>query len=152
MKNIFGALLASSSVLIGSFSIAAPPEDSSDVVRHLEFIGYDVSMNSERISAKHPENPNILIKKYQGGMLVVAFYGSNDNGKRNRDKLIALVNELNSEAVVARYYIDKDGDMGVEGYYPGKYNKNSFSTFIEKYNLVTKQLVGKLEELKNYFK
>jgi len=149
MKNIFGALLASS-VLICSFSIAAPPEDSSDVVRHLEFIGYNVSMNSERISAKHPENPNILIKKYQGGMLFTTLHGSNDNGKRNRDKLLALVNELNSEAVVARYYIDKDGNMWIEGYYPGNYNKNSFSTFIEKYNLVAQQIFGKLEELKNY--
>ena len=137
-------------MLIVSTGYAKPPENSSDVIKHLEFLGYEVSMNSTRIKAKHSKNLNLLIRKYRGGILATAYFVSSEYGKSNKSSWLHLINKLNRKAAAARYYLDSDGDMLIEGYYPGDYNKKSFSAFLDAFNLERRHISEVSNEIKKY--
>jgi hypothetical protein len=127
---------------------AAPPEQAEALTEHLEFLGYTVSRSDEQLTARHGRHADVVLKRYAGGILVSAYYVANDYGRRNRDELVRLANEFNREAVAARYYVDGDGDLVIEAYYPGNYRKDSFGLFLENYNLMMGQLSAKYDVLK----
>lgn len=145
---IIGLLAATWSAL----SFASPPDNAADVIKHLEFQGYDVAMNSKRIKATHAKELNILIKKYRGGMLTTSMFAGSEHGKKNRNDFIGLINKLNQKAAAARYYVDDEGDLIIEAYYPGSYNKQAFSAFLDAYNLERSHLSAVLDDLKVYLK
>lgn len=131
-------------------ALAAPPDEVDDITSHLEFMGYDVTVNQERLSAKHGNNPNILLKKFRGGILISGFYTGTAYAKSHRSQFMATVNNLNNESIAGRFYVDKDGDLVLEGYYPGPYNKKAFSAFMDNFNQTNKLLSGHFTELKDF--
>lgn len=137
-------------MMITSAPYAEPPENSSDVIKHLEFLGYEVSMDSEYLAAKHSTNMSILIKNYRGGMLTTAFFGGTEYGKINKNTWLSLINKLNQKAVAVRYYLDSDGDMIIQGYYPGDYNKKTFSTYLDAFNLASDNIREISDEIEKY--
>jgi hypothetical protein len=149
---ISSSILTASILLISSHAVAAPPVDADDVVRHLEFGGYNMSTTKDYISAQHPEKPNITLKQFQGGVLFTSYLPLNDNFKSNRLGLLNLLNDLNNDAVAVRYYVYNDEFLVTEGYYPGRYDKALFSLFLDRYNLSQKQISGKYEYIKRYLK
>ncbi|RME07468.1 MAG: hypothetical protein D6812_00085 [Deltaproteobacteria bacterium] len=150
MKNKLAFVLVALFLLPAVPSPAAPPDHAVDLIKHLEFLGYDVSMDSERIIAKHSKHLNILLKKYRGGILVTAYFGGSAYGKQHRTEWLSVINALNQEAAAARYYLDGDGDLIIEGYYPGDYDKKSFGLFIETFNLEGMNLAKKSNDLMKY--
>lgn len=152
MRHLFHALLTAGALMISAPTWSAPPDEIDDLTQHLEFMGYDVSVNSERMAAKHASQPNILLKKFRSGVLVTSFYSGTPYGKSHKEQFLNVVNSLNSDSVAARYYVDADGDMVLEAYYPGSYNKKAFSAFIDNYNQSSKQLSNKFNELKEFLK
>lgn len=147
MRAIFATLLL---CLACTSPLAAPPDDVDEVTSHLEFMGYDVTVNQERLSAKHGSNANILLKKFRGGILVSGFYTGNAYGRSHRPQFMAIANTLNSESIAGRFFVDKDGDLVIEGYYPGAYNKKAFSAFMENFNQGNKLLSNHFAELKEF--
>ncbi|NDV89774.1 hypothetical protein GTH32_01000 [Alteromonas sp. 345S023] len=132
-------------------SVAAdPPANASSVQAHLEFEGYDISMNSSRMKATHSTELNFFIKKYRGGMLVTSFFGGNDYSKSNRNGFLKAINQLNAKAAAGRYYIDSDGDLAIEAFYPGTYDKKSFANFLETFELERTHLTEMGDEITNY--
>ena len=121
--------------------------DFGDFINHLEFLGYDVSDNDERLRVTHAQNLNFSLKKFRGGVLITTFFGGSEYGKNNRGSFLALVNKLNQGAVVARYYVDSDGDMVIEGYCPGEYNKKTFSAFLDAFNFEKSNLSENSDEI-----
>ena len=150
MKTLIRALLLSFAFLATSPAFAVLPDNASEIKSHLEFMGYDVSYFKEHIVAKHPVHPNIVIGQHTTGLVVSKPYKSTERGRQNRTKLISLANDLNAAAMAVRYYVDKDGDLIVEAYYPGSYNKQSFSLFIDAVNMMQKQIAGNIKELSLY--
>jgi len=149
--------LAIISLLVGLLSIpaastAAPPAKADDVTKHLEFLGYKVTVKSKRMMAKHSKYLNIFLKKYRGGILLTSYFLTSEYGKANKDKLLVIVNDLNRGAAASRFYLDKAGDLVIEAYYPGDYSKETFNTFIETYNLSGPQLGRKAKEIRLYLK
>ncbi len=152
MKHVKILLLLAATLLSFQFANARPPENATEVMEHLEILGYDVSMNTERVKATHKKHLNVFLKKYRGGILVTAIFGGTEYGKQHLDEFLKIVNQLNADAAAARYYVDKDGDLIVEGYYPGPYRKKNFTTFMEAYNYESTNLADKLEKLKKFIK
>ena len=145
------------SLLAGMLSVpavcsAAPPANAAEVTKHLEFMGYKVTIKNKRMMAKHSKYLNIFLKKYRGGILLTSYFITSQYGKANKDKLLVIVNELNQGAAASRLYLDKAGDLVIEGYYPGDYRKDAFNTFMETYNLVGPQLGRKAKEIRLYLK
>jgi hypothetical protein len=131
---------------------ATPPSAAVDVLKHLEFLGYDASMDSERIKAKHTKHFNIFLKSFKGGILVTTYYGATPYGKSHRDELLREINTLNRMAIAGRYYLDEEGDLILEGYYPGAYDRQSFGVFLESFNEEKKNLAKRIGSLQKYLK
>jgi len=150
MKNLLRTLLLSLALV--SYGVyAAPPENARDIQEHLEFNGYTVEVNDQRMLAKHASKPNISLRKYNAGILLTSTYIATDEGHNSRRRLVDIANALNIDAVAARFYIDKDTDLIVEGYYSGVYDKEAFGIYLEKYNLFQAQL-GKVDGITSLLK
>jgi hypothetical protein len=145
-------LILAALLVLGGSAQAEPPKDAVKILKHLEFLGYKASMDSKHIVAKHPEHLNFYLKKYRGGMLFTSFFTSNAQGKKHRNDLIRIANELNKNAAAARYYIDKDGDLAIEGYYPGDYERQRFGIFLDTYNAESDNIAAHKKELVKYLK
>ena len=139
-------------VLGMGFLHATPPEPAVDIVKHLEFLGYKATMDSKRIKATHPKHFNIFLKKFRGGILVTTFYGATKYAASHRCEFLKVVNTLNRGATAGRYYLDKDGDLVIEGYYPGVYNRESFGIFIDSFNEERRNLSRNLKTLELFLK
>lgn len=138
--------------LASTVAHAKPPAEGAEIIEHLEFLGYDASMNSERIAAKHPKELNLLLRKYRGGILTTSFFGGSEYGKRNRTEWAGVLNDLNAKAAAARFYISKNGSMVIEAYYPGSYEKQRFSLFLDAFKLERANLAAHLKALKPFLK
>jgi hypothetical protein len=126
--------------LSGLPALAGPFEGSDDYRAHLEFLGYTVEDRDASMLAKHDKFYNISVKPYNGGVLVVTFFGTTDKAKSDREGFFEFINSMNENAVAARYYEDDEGDVIVESWYPGAYDRSRFGVFIDKFNLVSDQL------------
>jgi len=134
-------LVALSFLLLLAPAVSAGPfEDSDQYKTHLEFLGYTVTETEKALLAKHPSHFNIYVRTYQGGILINSIFGTSAKGKKDRIGLLTFLNDMNRGSVAARYYVDKDDDVIIEGWFPGTYDKSRFSVFLDKYNLTAQQL------------
>jgi hypothetical protein len=129
-------------VFAGVPAMAGPFPGSDEYKAHLEFLGYTVTDGEASLIARHDTNYNISVKSYNGGVLVVTFFGTTSKAKRDRVGFLEFLNGMNAGSVAARYYEDNEGDVIVEGWYPGAYDRANFGVFIEKFNLIGEELGG----------
>ncbi len=127
-------------IFAGGPALAGPFEGSDDYKAHLEFLGYAVEEGETSLIAKHDKFYNVSVKGYNGGVLMVTFFGTTDKAKSDRVGFFEFLNDMNENAVAARYYEDGEGDVIVEAWYPGGYDRPRFGVFIDKFNLVSNQL------------
>jgi hypothetical protein len=132
--------LFASIALLTSPALAGPFEGSDDYRTHFEFLGYTVEDGETSLIARHDEFYNVSVKTYSGGILVVTFFGTTSKAKSDRVGFFEFLNAMNEDAVTARYYEDDDGDVIVEGWYPGEYDRARFSVFLDKFNEISEQL------------
>ncbi len=119
---------------------AGPFEGSDDFKSHFEFLGYTVEESDKSLIARHSEHYNVSVKAFNGGVLVVTFFGTTAKAKSDAEGFHAFLNAMNADAVAARYYADEEGDVVVEGWYPGSYDRARFGLFLDKFNLISDQL------------
>lgn len=100
--------------------------DSEEVATHLEFLGYEVTESDTNLTAKHETKLDVLLQNYQGGTLLQSFLGV----ENHEDEALPMANLLNTGAAVARFYVDGDGDLAIEAWMPGNYDKGRFATFL----------------------
>ena len=129
-------------VLAVSPAWAAPFAGSDEFKAHFEFLGYSVEDGETSLIARHDTFYNVSVKPYNGGMLVVTFFGTTDRAKSDRVGFLEFLNGMNESAVAARYYEDDEGDVIVEGWYPGDYDRARFGVFLERFNAIGDQLGG----------
>jgi len=133
--------------------LASQSNEFDQVTEHLKFLGYEITKDGDRLKAKHPKYFNLAIRKYKGGMLFTTYLGASSNAKRNRPAFLELVNSLNNDATVSRAYLDKDGDLTMEAWYPGSYQKTAFSLFMDEWSKDTaEQLQKKADEAIKFLK
>ncbi|HET7715643.1 MAG TPA: hypothetical protein VFK86_08440 [Bauldia sp.] len=121
-------------------ALAGPFEGSDEFKAHFEFLGYTVEDGETSLIARHDEFYNVSVKSYNGGVLVITFFGTTGKAKSDRVGFFEFLNQMNSEAVAARYYEDDEGDVIVEGWYPGEYDRTRFGVFVDKFNEISQQL------------
>lgn len=101
---------------------------------HVEFLGYDVTVEEERGRAKHPERWNIVYREFKGGILFQTYFGVSDYGKSNKEEFFNFLNLMNQGAVVVRFYADDDFDLVMEAWLPSGYEKQTFGRFVEQWD------------------
>ncbi len=106
----------------------------SNIANHLEFHGYAVTQRDEMLMAVHPRLPNVAFRAYADGGLLSASYGGSDVGHSDRAAFLTWVNSLNVVAQATRYYVDGDGDLMIEAWYPGEYDRQRFGYFLGRWD------------------
>lgn len=126
--------------------------DGSDQFKqHLEFLGYEVTEKKKALQAKHGTYLNVWIKSYQKGILLIGYFGRSDDSRSDTAGFHAMINDLNKDAAAARYYEDKDGDLAIEAWFPGGYDRVRFGVFMDSFNQTRSQL-QKESRLERYVK
>ncbi len=106
--------------------------DLDQVARHLEFLGYEVSLEEEgRLVARHNAKPNMVARDFKGGCLLTSFFGADRAASHNRQGYLETINSLNSPATVTRFYADSDNDFATEAFYNYPYDRAAFGRFME---------------------
>ncbi len=118
---------------------------------HLEFLGYTCQTkpgeSGPRLSCKTKESvPDMHIQRKGAGYLITFYRIATDEGRKNEKGMLSLVNRLNSDAMLARFYRDEAGDLIMEAYYPGSYSKDSFTSFVSAFHDDWKRLTQKFED------
>jgi len=142
------AFLALASLVLSSLVWSAPIPAAKEIVEHLEFLGYKVTSGEDKIEVSHPVFLNFVLRNYRGGLLISTYFIATEYGKANRSEFVEFANDLNKEAAASRFYIDKDGDLAIEAYYPGEYEKTRFGLFLDAFNLAQGQLSERGEALR----
>ena len=149
MRSILAALLIMGLTTTGA--IANAFKGSQEYKNHLEFLGYDVSEKKKALQAKHGTYLNVWMKSYQKGVLVIGYFGRADKSKDDEAGFHKMINDLNKGASAARFYEDKDGDLAIEAWYPGEYDRVRFGVFMDSFNQTRAQL-QKESRLETYVK
>jgi len=126
--------------VLASPATAAVFSGSDEYKDHLEFLGYAVEEGESSLIARHDKNYNISVRSYNGGVLVVTFFGTTDRAESDRIGFLEFLNAMNESAVAARYYEDDEGDVVVEAWFPGDYDRSRFGVFLERFNVIGDQL------------
>jgi hypothetical protein len=102
-----------------------------EVKNHLEFLGYQVEEKTDTdgiYGASHDTHWNFLFSEKLDGIFFRSFVTPKESA--DEDELLEFVNDLHTKAVVARFYIDSDGDLAIESWWPNIYEKNAFVNFV----------------------
>jgi len=107
------------------------PVEADAITTHLEFHGYTRGDDEEWLSFSHEERLSFTVQSYQGGILIQSWFGGTDYADQHASEFHAVVNDMNAAATVMRLYVDDDGDLAMEAWYPGEYKKDTFSAFLD---------------------
>lgn len=122
------ALVALVALVVAAVPASAQFDDASKVSKHLKKLDYDVEKGDESLTAEHESELNVSVREYKDGLLIRSYIGTSEESERTLRK---LCNKLNYKATTARMYIDNDGDLIFEAWYPGNYDKDRFDIFME---------------------
>ncbi len=106
-----------------------------DVKDHLEFLGYRVKEKPEAegvYGATHDKRWHFVFNEQVGGIFFRSFVPTDDVA--TNAELESFVNDLHTKAIVARFYIDEDGDLAIEAWWPNIYERSAFGTFVDAWN------------------
>jgi hypothetical protein len=105
--------------------------DMQRVSDHLRRLGYEIEDEEHFTRAVHENNPVILVRGFEGGvMLVTAFKVDEAN---EESKVLYFVNDLNLQAISARFVVDKQGDFTMEVWLPSPYDPEAFTNLFARW-------------------
>jgi hypothetical protein len=100
---------------------------------HLGFLGYDADVQESEAGPylwlKHLTSPNFIMKIDRGVVACHTRYEGSDMANSERGELVSLLNELNGHALTLRFYVDAQGRVYIETYFPHEYSKATFAAF-----------------------
>ena len=117
-------------LMAATVASAEVPDDWKKISGLLKDFDYEVEKRDDWVQATHDEYLNMFIKGYKKGVLLQAYFETSDMDVSERT-IRKLNNKLSRNATVARFYIDSDGDLMCEAWYPGKWDEDRFEIFLE---------------------
>lgn len=103
------------------------------VVERLESLEYTVEDRGEEIfEAQHDERWNFVFTQDVGGVLLRSSIGTQSTAADL--ELYDLINDVHSDAAVLRMYLDQDGDLALEAWWPPMFAEDPFEMFIRAWN------------------
>ncbi len=124
-----------------------------EISTHLQFLGYEALPKEGFTIFKNPKKINFVVKPYKSGFLTQAIFSCTDSAKSDVAGYLRVLNTLNQNASVARFYADTDSDLIAEAWYPDMYAKDKFASFMECWDSDSNALIlQNFEDLKKYMK
>ena len=109
-------------------------QTNEQIIKHLSFLGYEITVKENRISAVHPMLSNIVVMEYNEEILLVSVYDSSDLAKKDQIGFLAFLNRANQNSRIVRYYTNKDNDIFMKSWYTGDYEQARFGIFLDLWN------------------
>lgn len=110
-------------------SWASQSNELNQVAAHLKSLGYETAPEGIGLKARHPKHLDVFVKRFGNGTLFTVYLTTKEAARKNKGALLEFVNSLNNENTAARAYLNKDGYLVLEAWYPGAYQKAAFSLF-----------------------
>lgn len=157
-RQASGFALAKAPLLLiafaGSFGLlhAEPETDLENINTHLTFLGYRCEKKKSEegrlsLTCKTKQTvPDLHIQPKSGGFLISFYRLATEEGKKQEAEMLKTINQLNADAIAARFYRDSEGDMSMEAFLPGSYDKQAFSNLLTTFNEDWKRLVKEHED------
>lgn len=114
-------------------SWASQTNELNQVAAHLKSLGYETAPEGIGLKAKHPKHFDVFVKPFGNGILFTVYLTTKESARKNKGALMEFVNSLNTENTAARAYLNKDGYLVLEAWYPGAYQRSSFTTFADEW-------------------
>ena len=108
-------------------SSKTPVDELQAVANHLTFLGFETMQEEGVIRAEHPHVLSLSVKQMDHGLLHAGY--AQVAGEPTAK--LAFINALNQGALVARFYLDGDGDCTIEAWLPGGYERARYALFID---------------------
>ena len=105
--------------------------DMRQVAQHLTRLGYEIEEEEHFVRATHENHPIILIRGFEAGVMLVTAFKVSENSDEH--STLYFVNDLNLQAIAARYVVDKDGDFTMEMWQPSPYDPEVFTNLFARW-------------------
>lgn len=102
---------------------------------HLATLGYEVGPGEkpETRTASHAEYWNFAFAEQSGGVLFQSFIET--RSETELQAFFKFMSSLQRQTIVARVYVEEDGDLAIEAWWPGEdYRAEAFERFVEAWN------------------
>lgn len=116
-------------LIAGHISWASQASELPPVAAHLKSLGYETAKEGIGLKAKHTKHFDVFVKQFGDGILFTVYLTTKESARKNKCALMEFVNALNNENTAARAYLNKDGYLVLEAWYPSAYQKSSFTVF-----------------------
>jgi hypothetical protein len=141
-------------------SWAESSKSHETLIQHLEFLGYQCEKLDQGIKTTHPSKLGFLLVVLKDGLMAQAALAgktseanSSEIGANSKDSLrFSVLNELNKEATISRFFWTGSGELVMRASMLGTYEKGRFYTFIEAWEKDGQAIGRHYEELKAYLK
>lgn len=121
-------------------------------INHLEFVGYEIETSEDEkwVLAKHEVKGGLMIREFLGGIMLLSFFSTNKNTAKKRLEYLVLLNQFNSNASITNYSFSEEDRMIMSAVYAGKYDKKTFSNFLDLWDFDTNDRVYSNEDFKKF--
>lgn len=152
-------------VSIGTLGIcepiwAEPSSPHETLIQHLEYLGYQCEKLDQGIKTTHPSKLGFLLVVLKDGLMAQAALAGNPpevksskSGSNLKDlSRFSVLNELNKEATISRFFWTDSGELVIRASMLGAYDKGRFYTFMEAWEKDGQAIGNHYEALKSYLK
>jgi hypothetical protein len=115
-----------------------------NIISHLEFLGYKIERKEGWFRCHHERKKTFILSNHYGGILLSAWYQSNDFARNNSGDFLLYINQLNRKAIVSRVFMGDEGSLNFDAWYPDSYDKEQFGLFMDLWDYDTAELLVKL--------
>jgi hypothetical protein len=115
----------------------------NNIVSHLESLGYEVEKMEGWFGCHHDRKKTFIFSNHYGGVLLSAWYQSNDLAKEHKDDFLHFINQLNRKTIVTRVSLDEKGAINFNAWFPQVYDKEQFGLFMDLWDYDTAELLLK---------
>jgi hypothetical protein len=115
----------------------------NNVVSHLEFLGYKIEKMERWFKCHHERKKTFIFSNYYGGILLSAWYQSNDFAKENKGDFLHYINQLNQKTIITRISLNDEEAINFDAWFPGIYDKEQFGLFMDLWDYDTTDLLVK---------
>jgi len=130
------------------------------IISHLEFLGYECDPMKQGVKVTHSSKIGFLLVPLKDGIMVQsAFAGIESQSSSETHDLsdpdlsrLTLINDLNRQASVSRFFWADTGELVIRASMLGKYDKRRFSTFMQAWEKDGHTLGQNYQGLRPYLK
>lgn len=115
-----------------------------EVRDHLECMGYTVAPDGNGLLISQSGRFTWLLTDFRDGILFRKVFRASDAGRARPADLLELANRINAGCAFVRTYRDSEGDLALDAWHPGLYERRSFGLFVNRLDAELRELMGQL--------